>query len=185
VDRDALGRALRERAYLEGDFVLRSGRRSRYYLDKYLFETTPDVLGPLGELIAATVREHEPGAVRLAGPELGAVALAAAASLSSGLPFLIVRKGAKDYGTARRLEGAFEPGERVCLVEDVVTSAGAAITAIEELREAGLEVGTAVAVVDREEGGADALARAGVRLRPLFRASELLDTSKTAAKPHG
>jgi orotate phosphoribosyltransferase len=181
VDRRELGAALREHAYLEGDFVLRSGRRSRYYLDKYRFETRPDVLGPLGELISATVAEHEPGATRLAGPELGAVALAAAASLASGLPFLIVRNEAKEYGTANRLEGVFEAGERVCLVEDVVTSAGAAIEAVEALREAGLEVGTAVCVVDREEGGADALARIGVRLRPLFRASELLEASKSAA----
>jgi orotate phosphoribosyltransferase len=185
VDRDELGAALREHAYLEGDFVLRSGRRSRYYLDKYRFETRPDLLGALGELIAATVREYEPGAMRLAGPELGAVALAAAASLSSGLPFLIVRKEAKDYGTANRLEGVFEQGERTCLVEDVVTSAGAAIEAVEALREAGLEVGTAVCVVDREEGGADSLARTGVHLQPLFRASELLDVAKSAAKPHG
>jgi orotate phosphoribosyltransferase len=181
VDRRELGAALREHAYLEGDFVLRSGRRSRYYLDKYRFETRPDVLAPLGELIAATASEHEPEAARLAGPELGAVALAAAASLASGLPFLIVRKEAKDYGTANRLEGAFEPGERVCLVEDVVTSAGAAIEAVKALREAGLEVGTAVCVVDREEGGADALARIGVRLRALFRASELLEAPKSAA----
>jgi orotate phosphoribosyltransferase len=181
VDRRELGTALREHAYLEGNFVLRSGRRSRYYLDKYRFETRPDVLEPLGELIAATAAEHEPEAARLAGPELGAVALAAAASLASGLPFLIVRKEAKDYGTANRLEGVFEPGERVCLVEDVVTSAGAAIEAVEALREAGLEVGTAVCVVDREEGGVDALARVGVRLRPLFRASELLDAPKSAA----
>jgi orotate phosphoribosyltransferase len=185
VERGDLGAALREHAYLEGDFVLRSGRRSRYYLDKYRFETRPDVLGPLGELIAETVAEHEPEATILAGPELGAVALAAAASLESGLPFLIVRKEAKSYGTANRLEGVFEPGERVCLVEDVVTSAGAAIGAVEALREAGLEVGTAVCVVDREEGGADALARVGVRLRPLFRASELLAVPKAAAKPHG
>jgi orotate phosphoribosyltransferase len=181
VDRGELGAALREHAYLEGDFVLRSGRRSRYYLDKYRFETRPDVLGPLGELIGATVAEHEPGATRLAGPELGAVALAAAASLASGLPFLIVRNEAKEYGTANRLEGVFEAGERVCLVEDVVTSAGAAIEAVMALREAGLELGTAVCVVDREEGGADALARIGVRLRPLFRASELLDAPKGAA----
>jgi orotate phosphoribosyltransferase len=181
VNRGDLAAALREHAHLEGDFVLRSGRRSRYYLDKYRFETRPDVLGPLGELIAATVEEHEPDATRLAGPELGAVALAAAASLASGLPFLIVRKEAKEYGTANRIEGVFERAERVCLVEDVVTSAGAAIEAIEALREAGLEVGTAVCVVDREEGGADALARVGVRLRPLFRASELLETPKSAA----
>ena len=185
MERDELGAALREHAYLEGDFVLRSGRRSRYYLDKYRFETRPDLLRALGELIAEAVREHEPEATRLAGPELGAVALAAAASMSSGLPFLIVRKEAKDYGTANRLEGVFEPGERTCLVEDVVTSAGAAIEAVEALREAGLEVATAVCVVDREEGGADALGRAGVHLQALFRASELLEAPKSAAKPHG
>ncbi|HJQ82544.1 MAG TPA: phosphoribosyltransferase family protein, partial [Candidatus Binatia bacterium] len=87
---------------------------------------------------------------------------------------LIVRKAAKEYGTARRLEGVFEEGECVCLVEDVVTSGGALLEAVEAVREAGLRVGTAVCVVDREEGGADALARQAVRLRPLFRASELL-----------
>ena len=120
-----LAAALREHAYLEGDFVLRSGRRSTYYLDKYRFETRPDLLGPLGERIAAEVARAEPDAKRLAGPELGAVALAASASLAAGLPFLIVRKEAKEYGTANRIEGVFEPGERVCLVEDVVTSGGA------------------------------------------------------------
>ena len=180
-----LGAALREHAYLEGDFVLRSGRRSRYYLDKYRFETRPDLLGPLGERIAAAVAEHEPEASRLAGPELGAVPLAAAASLSSGLPFLIVRKGAKDYGTANRLEGVYRAGETVCLVEDVVTSGGAALAAIEALREAGLTCRTAICVVDREEGGSDALARVAVRLRPLFRASELLGGEKTPGKTDG
>jgi orotate phosphoribosyltransferase len=180
-----LGRALADHALLHGDFVLRSGRRSPYYLDKYRFETRPELLGPLGERIAAEVAEHEPDAVRLAGPELGAVALAASASLASGLPFLIVRSRAKEYGTANRLEGAFEPGERVCLVEDVVTSGGAAIEAVEALREAGLECGTAVCVVDREEGGADALARRAVRLRALFCASELLEGAKSAGNPHG
>ena len=178
---DELKRALREHAYLEGDFVLRSGRRSRYYLDKYRFATRPDLLAALGERIAAQVREHADDATLLAGPELGAVALAAAASLASGLPFLIVRKAAKDYGTANRLEGVFERGECVCLVEDVVTSGGALLESVEALREAGLTVRTAVCVVDREEGGADALARHAVRLRPLLRASDL---AKSAAKPH-
>jgi orotate phosphoribosyltransferase len=182
VTREELARGLREVAYLEGDFLLRSGRRSKYYLDKYRFETRPDLLRPLGELIAAAVAEHEPEADRLAGPELGAVALAAAASLESGLPFLIVRKQAKDYGTSNRLEGVSSEGDCVCLVEDVVTSGGAAIEAIEALREAGLRVSNAVCVVDREEGGVDALARHAVRLRPLFTASELLETP---AKPLG
>jgi orotate phosphoribosyltransferase len=180
-----LAGVLADYALLRGDFVLRSGRRSSYYLDKYLFETLPEVLAPLGERIAACVAEHEPDAVRIASPELGAVALAAATALTSGMPFLIVRKEAKSYGTAKRLEGGFEPGERVCLVEDVVTSGGAAIDSVKALRDAGLECGTAVCVVDREEGGADALARHAVRLRPLFRASELLEGVKTAANPHG
>ena len=182
---DELRLALREHAYLEGDFVLRSGKRSSYYLDKYRFETRPDILGALGERIAAAVTEHEPEATRLAGPELGAVALAAAASLSSGLPFVIVRKAAKDYGTAKRLEGVYEAGECVCLVEDVVTSGGALLESVQALREAGLRVGTAICVVDREEGGADALARAAVRLRPIFRAADVLNKPKTPAKPHG
>jgi orotate phosphoribosyltransferase len=166
--------ALREHAYLEGDFVLRSGRRSRYYLDKYRFETRPDLLAALGERISAAVREHEPGADLLAGPELGAVALAAAGSLASGLPFLIVRKEAKEYATGNRLEGVFEPGQCACLVEDVVTSGGAAVEAVKALREAGLVCRSAVCVVDREEGGVDALARIAVRLRPLFTASEVV-----------
>ena len=182
---EELRAALVEHAYLEGDFLLRSGKRSRYYLDKYRFETRPDLLGPLGERIAAAVREHAPDATRLAGPELGAVALAAAASLAGGLPFLIVRKAAKEYGTAKRLEGPFEAGERICLVEDVVTSGGALLDSVEALREAGLVVDTAVCVVDREEGGMDALARHAVRLRPLFRAGELLDVAKSPARPHG
>jgi len=182
VNRDDLARALRDAAYLEGDFVLRSGRRSKYYLDKYRFETRPEVLAPLAEALADAVREHEPDADRLAGPELGAVALAAAASLESGLPFLIVRKAAKDYGTANLLEGGYEEGECVCLIEDVVTSGGAAIEAVQALRDAGLRVSNAICVVDREEGGVDELARHAVRLRPLFRASELIEIP---ANPHG
>ena len=171
---DTLAAQLKEHAYLEGDFVLRSGKRSRYYLDKYRFETRPELLRPLGERIAAVVRAHASDATRLAGPELGAVALAASASLASGLPFLIVRSAAKEYGTAKRIEGVYQEGECVCVVEDVVTSGGALLESVEALREAGLVVHTAVCVVDRQEGGADALARHAVRLRPLFRADDLL-----------
>jgi orotate phosphoribosyltransferase len=181
VERLELAEALREVAYLEGDFLLRSGRRSRFYLDKYRFETVPELLRPLGEAIAEAANEVEPGAVRLAGPELGAVPLTAAASLASGLPFLIVRKEAKSYGTANRLEGAFEEGELACLVEDIVTSGGAAVASVEALRDAGIEVRHAVCVVDREEGGADALASVGVRLEPLFRLSEIAERPKSAA----
>ena len=181
---DELGRLLVEHALLEGDFVLRSGRRSTWYLDKYRFETEPELLRALGVRLADAVAASEPEAVRLAGPALGAVALAASASMASDLPFIIVRGETKEYGTAKRIEGSFEPGELVCLVEDVVTSGGALGEAVSALRNEGLVVRNAVCVVDREEGGSDALARLGVRLRALFRANELLEAHKTAAKRH-
>jgi orotate phosphoribosyltransferase len=185
MKREELGAALVEHAYLEGDFVLRSGRHSSWYLDKYRFETEPELLRTLGERIAEVVRECEPDVNRLAGPALGAVALAASASMASGLPFIIVRGETKEYGTAKRIEGSFEPGELVCLIEDVVTSGGALAEAVSAVREEGLVVRNAVCVVDREEGGSDALARLGVRLRPLFRAEELLELHKIAAQRHG
>ena len=179
---DDLGAALVEQALLEGDFVLRSGKRSSWYLDKYRFETQPALLRDLGDRLAAAAAEAEPDAVRLAGPALGAVALAASAAMASGLPFIIVRGEAKEHGTGNRIEGPFEPGELVCLVEDVVTSGGALVEAVGALREAGLVVRHALCVVDREEGGTDALARHGVRLQPLYRASELLALRQRAAR---
>jgi orotate phosphoribosyltransferase len=142
------------------------------YLDKYRFETDPALLGPVAAELAGLAAGLAPFD-RLAGPELGAVPLAAALSLHAQLPFLIVRKGEKGYGTSRLVEGVFEPGERVLLVEDVVTSGGAALAAIEALRSLELEVGDALCVVDREEGGSEALAGAGVTLHPLFRRAEL------------
>jgi len=171
---DDLGRLLAEHSLLEGDFLLRSGKRSTFYLDKYRFETRPDLLRALGVRLAETANEAEPGAVRLAGPALGAVALAASASMASELPFIIVRNETKEYGTANRIEGPFDEGDVVCLIEDVVTSGGALAESVSALRDAGLVVRNAVCVVDREEGGADALARLGVRLSSLYCASDLL-----------
>lgn len=168
-----LARRVRDCAYLEGDFVLRSGRRSPYYLDKYRFETQPDLLGPIGQALAERARALDPEAHRLAGPELGAVALVAAVSLASGLPFLIVRKEAKGHGTQRALEGLADPGDRVCLIEDVVTSGGAALAAVDALRGAGLVCERAVCVVDREEGCREALAAQGVVLESLFRLKDI------------
>jgi len=176
VDKERLGRLLLEVAYLEGDFVLRSGKRSRYYLDKYLFETDPRVLRAITNEMAMMIREELAVGTeysRLAAPELGGVVLGAALSLELGLPLLLVRKASKDYGTAKRIEGRFKPGERVALIEDIVTSGGAAIQAAEALREAGLIVEDLYCVVDRQEGGEEAARGAGLRLRPLFTASEL------------
>jgi orotate phosphoribosyltransferase len=173
VTRGELARRVAERALLHGDFVLRSGRRSSVYLDKYRFETDPELLGPIGAALAELAMASAPAPDRLAGPELGAVPLAAAAALASGIPFLIVRKAAKDYATEGLIEGVFEQGERVLVIEDVVTTGGALIAAIEALRAAGLAVERAVCVLDREEGGGEGLAALGVRLEPLFRRADL------------
>jgi orotate phosphoribosyltransferase len=163
-------------AYLEGDFVLRSGRRSRYYLDKYLFETEPRVLRGIVFQLASLIREELAAGAeydRLAAPELGGVVLGAGLTLELGIPLLLVRKQSKEYGTGKQIEGRFEPGERVALIEDIVTSGGAAIAAAQVLRQAGLDVRDLFCVVDREEGGAAAAAAVGLTLRPLFTSSEL------------
>lgn len=166
----ALGRHLVSAAYLEGDFVLSSGARSRYYFDKYLFETKPDILHPLASFLAELV---PPDVDRLAGTELGAVALATALSLETGLPFVIARKGVKGYSTSKSVEGELHPGERVLVVEDVISTGAQAIRAARQLTELGARVAGILAVVDREQGGAEAIAEAGFTLTALFTRSGL------------
>ena len=173
MTRAELAGRVAERALLHGDFLLRSGKRSSVYLDKYRFETDPALLGPIGAALGELACADGERPDRLAGPELGAVPLAAAAALACGIPFLIVRKAAKDYATEGLIEGVFETGERVLVIEDVVTTGGALIAAIEVLRAAGLVVERALCVLDREEGGNEALAALGVRLEPLFRRADL------------
>jgi orotate phosphoribosyltransferase len=182
-ERAQLARDLVEVAWLEGDFVLRSGRRSRYYFDKYLFETQPSILRRVGRELAHLV---PPETQRLAAPELGAVLLGGAVSLELDLPLVIVRKGEKGHGTSKLLEGHLEPGERVTMLEDVLTTAGAALDAVARVREAGGEVICLVGVLDREEGARERLDEAGVPFRPLFKRSDLpLPHEAPQAPPRG
>lgn len=169
MDTAELARRVREAALLEGDFVLRSGKRSRYYLDKYLFAARPDVLAELGERFAAFAGDVD----LIAGPELGAVALAAATSLASGKPFVIVRKSAKDYGTSKLIEGPDVKGRGVLLVEDVGTTAGAALEAAETLREAGATVERLVFAIDRMEGARENVEKAGYAFEALLSKADL------------
>jgi orotate phosphoribosyltransferase len=149
-----LASRIREAALLEGDFVLSSGQRSSFYVDKYLFSTEP---GLLRDVAAALSRKLPDGVERLAGVELGAVPLVVATALVTGLPYVIVRKSAKGYGTGRGIEGNLERGERVALIEDVVTTGTQAVQAARSLVEAGVEVVTIVAVLDRREASAERL----------------------------
>jgi orotate phosphoribosyltransferase len=165
-----LGQDLVQVAYLRGQFVLRSGATSNYYFDKYRFETRPQVLRRLATCLAALVPA---GTDRLAGPELGGVALATAVSLEMNLPFVIVRTSQKTYATTSQIEGELQPGERVAVIEDIVTSGGAALLAVSTLRQAGAVVEDVIAVIDREEGAAESFVAQEVRFQPLFRRSQL------------
>jgi orotate phosphoribosyltransferase len=144
-----LASRVREAALLEGDFVLSSGKKSRFYVDKYLFSTEPALLRDL----AREISRRLPASTRsLAGVELGAVPLVAAAALCSDLPYGIVRKSAKEYGTGNRIEGhPFETGEKVVLIEDVVSTGTQVLRAAAILEETGAEVIGIVAVLDRRD----------------------------------
>jgi len=166
-----LAAALRAAALLEGDFTLRSGRKSRYYLDKYLFETEPRLLRELARRFAGFVSKDVD---RIAGAELGGIPLAAATALETGKPFVIVRNSRKaDYGTGKLVEGTLWPGERVLLVEDVATTGGQAVEAVHTLRDAGAVISDVVVVIDRQEGAAEAFSAAGLRFHSLFTVADL------------
>jgi len=158
-----------------GAFTLASGKASDYYVDIKRAATRPDLLREIARRMAGHVKGYD----RIAGVELGAVPIAAAVSLESDVPYVIVRKEAKEHGTKRVFEGELRAGDRVAFVEDVVTTAGTLRKAVESLRAAGAVVDRAVAVVDREEGGADSLRSAGVELISLLTARDLRTVGET------
>ncbi len=170
MTREALAERIRSVAYLEGDFTLRSGKKSTFYVDKYLFETQPDILTDLGQLFAEMVTPHT---TRIAGAELGGVALAAAASMASGKPFVIIRNAKKDYGTSKMYEGKILPGDVVLLVEDIATTGGQVLEAANVIQEAGATVEKIVAVVDRGQGAAENIRAAGFAFESLFNSTDL------------
>jgi orotate phosphoribosyltransferase len=168
--KEALGRDLVRASYLKGDFILRSGKRSNRYFDKFLFETDPELLKRIGVQLAPLVPKETQ---RLASPELGAVLLGGAVSMETGLPLLLVRKEPKGYGTGKQMEGRFNPGERITVIEDVVTTGGDSLRSIQVLRGVGLEVIHLVVVLDRGEGGEENIRDAGIPYSPLFRIADL------------
>ncbi len=169
MDKAQLAQRIKAASYLEGDFVLRSGKRSKYYLDKYLFEAQPDILADLARRMAKFAEDCDV----IAGAELGAVSLAAATSMASGKPFAIVRKAKKQYATGKLIEGAPVEGKRVLLVEDVGTTGGAALEAAKVLTEAGAKVTRLVFAVDRMQGAGQNVEAAGYEFHALLTKDDL------------
>ncbi|WP_435078334.1 orotate phosphoribosyltransferase [Halococcus sp. AFM35] len=162
--------ALRDADAVEfGEFELSHGGTSDYYVDKYRFETDPGCLSLIAQSFAARLDDET-----LAGVALGAVPLVAVTSVETGSPYVIARKEKKEYGTGNRIEGDFEDGEPVVVIEDIATTGKSALDAVEALREAGASVERVLVVVDREEGARETLAEADVELDALVTATELL-----------
>ena len=167
--RHEVGRDIVAASYRRGDFLLASGAHTSFYFDKYLFETKPTILRRLADMLAEHVT---PDVDRLAGVEVGGVALAAAVSLATGLPVVIVRR---DTGSplSERARGEIHRGERVMLVQDVVDSGAQAIDAATTLTGLGASLAGVLAVIDREAGGVQALAAAGLHYTPLYTLGDL------------
>lgn len=171
LKRDELAKQIFATSHLTGEFKLRSGKTSTEYFDKYRFESQPKLL----ESIAIHMRKLLPKPVdALAGLEMGGIPVATALSLQSGIPMVLVRKQAKDYGTCRIAEG-FESlaGQRLCIIEDVVTTGGQILLSIEDLRKEGALVEHVLCVICREPQAHAKLAAAGLTLAPLFTMDEL------------
>jgi orotate phosphoribosyltransferase len=161
---DPLKSAILDVALLRGTFTLHSGAVSNFYIDKYRFQTRPQLLRRVAERLAALL---PPETERLAGVELGAVPLVTAVALATNLPFVIVRKDAKEYGTTNLIEGEPLGGAAVTLIEDIVTTGKASLAAAEKVERAGGRLLAIVAVIDRGEGAAR-LQAAGRRFIPLY-----------------
>ena len=170
VGDSALARQVRAVSRLTAEFVLRSGRTANESFDKYQFEAAPVLPAKLAEQMAVLIPE---GTEVLAGLEMGGIAVVTALARHAGLPTAFVRKQAKEYGTARLAEGAEVAGRRVLVVEDVVTSGGQVVLSTKDLRRLGAHVDHALCVIDRQEGGAEALAAEGIKLRALLTRADL------------
>jgi len=173
LTRDEVARRIAETSLLRGRFTLRSGRTSDYYLDKYLFSTQPDILRAVGEMFAQRVADLGGRVTKLAGAELGGIPLVSAASMASGIPCVFIRNRKKEYGTEKRLEGVLDAKDGVVIIEDVATTGGQVLEAVEVIAERGARIVKVICTIDREEGARENIEGAGYGFDALFTAADL------------
>jgi uridine monophosphate synthetase len=168
-----------------GEFTLTSGTTSPIYVDLRLLASHPDVLRQVAVAYADLLRSIlgiGNSEIRLAAIPYAAMAIGTAVSLEMGLPMIYPRKEARAHGTARQIEGEFEPGEQAIVLDDLITTGGSKLKAIAPLEAAGLEVKDVVVLIDREQGGREDLAEAGYRLHAVLGLREMLDTLVAAGR---
>ncbi len=157
-----------------GEFKLKSGIMSPVYVDFRILVSYPDALRMVAKKMVEMVKPLEFD--RIAGLPYAGLPIAVAMSIEGDLPMIYPRKEAKDYGTAKMIEGKYSEGERALIIDDVITDGGAKIDAIGPLARAGLEVKDVAIILDREQGGAEILAQRGYRLHSLMTLSQALDS---------
>lgn len=170
MNRENLAKRISDTAILHGEFTLRSGRTSTWYIDKYLFTTQPDILKALGLLFADCIPKET---TLLAGAELGGIPLVTTASMASGIPCIFIRNQKKEYGTSKQLEGKLNKSDKVVIVEDIATTGGQVLEAATTIQELGANVVSIIAVIDRCEGARENIESAGFVFESLFTTKDL------------
>ena len=165
---------MRCNALMYGDFTLASGKKSEYYIDIKKASTDPYVLETIADEMARDIQMRGLEVDKIAGVVLGSIPLAVALSLRTKIPYIMVRREKKDHGTQKMIDGSLAAGEKVLMVEDVVTSAGSVLEAIAIVRAAGGTVNEVLCVVNRQEGGEQKLNDIGVKLSALVTAEDIL-----------